>query len=96
MVCLPPTSGYLFKTQKGEPLIKNKATNSAVNSAWQRWMKRLKDRNIPRFSERSIRNLVGSEGGLQEASDRLGHASPATNKRYYRLKPTVVIPLSSH
>ena len=36
------------------PLVKNKATNSAFNSAWQRWMKRLKDRNIPRFSERSI------------------------------------------
>ncbi len=96
IVSLPPTSVYLFKTQKGEPLIKNKATNSAFNSAWQRWMKRLKDRNIPRFSERSIRNLVGSEGGLQEASERLGHASPATTKRYYRLKPTVVTPLSSH
>ena len=96
IVSLPPTSVYLFKTQKGEPLIKNKSTNSAFNSAWQRWMKRLKDRNIPRFSERSIRNLVGSEGGLQEASDRLGHASPATTKRYYRLKPTVVTPLSSH
>ena len=54
-------------------------------------MKRLKDRKIPRFSERSIRNLVGSEGGLQEASDRLGHASLATTKRYYRLKPTVVL-----
>ena len=58
-------------------------------------MKRLKDRNFPRFSERSIRNLVGSEGELQEASERLGHASPATMKRYYRLKPTVVVPLSS-
>ena len=96
IVSLPPTSVYLFKTQKGEPLVKNKATNSAFNSAWQRWMKRLKDRNIPRFSERSIRNLVGSEGKLQEASERLGHASPATTKRYYRLKPTVVAPLSSH
>ena len=55
----------------------------------------IKGQDIPRFSERSIRNLVGSEGGLQEASDRLGHASPATTKRYYRLKPTVVVPLSS-
>jgi integrase len=95
IVSLPPTSVYLFKTQKGEPLVKNKATNSAFNSAWQRWMKRLKDRNIPRFSERSIRNLVGSEGELQEASERLGHASPATTKRYYRLKPTVVAPLKT-
>ena len=94
IVSLPPTSVYLFKTQKGEPLVKNKATNSAFNSAWQRWMKRLKDRNIPRFSERSISNLVGSEGELQEASERLGHASLATTKRYYRLKPTVVTPLS--
>ncbi|MBH75384.1 MAG: hypothetical protein CL896_06310 [Dehalococcoidia bacterium] len=56
-------------------------------------MKRLKDRDIQTFSERSLRHLVGSEDDLQTASDRLGHASTATTKKYYRNKPTVVLPL---
>ena len=41
-----------------------------------------------RFSERSIRNLVGSEGDLDGASKLLGHADTSTTARYYRLKPT--------
>ena len=49
-----------------------------------------------RFSDRSIRNLVGSEGDLDEASKRLGHADASTTAKYCRLKPTVVTPLSSH
>ena len=94
-VCaITPTSVYLFKNQKGEPLVKNRKTNSAFNSAWRRWMKRLKDRNIQTFSERSLRNLVGSEDDLQTASERLGHSSTATTQQYYRNKPTVVLPLS--
>ncbi len=67
--------------------------SSEFSSESKRWMESLPEHQY--FSERSIRNLVGSEGGLQEASDRLGHASPATTKRYYRLKPTVVASLSS-
>jgi integrase len=94
---IPPTSIYLFKTQRGTPLLKNKTTNSAFNSAWRRWMTQLeKHTDIPKFSEKSIRNLVGSEGNLQEAADRLGHASTATTKRYYRNKPTRVKTLSSN
>jgi hypothetical protein len=46
-----------------------------------------------RFSERSIRNLVGSEDNLEEASKRLGHAHTSTTAKFYRLKPTVVSPL---
>jgi integrase len=94
-VCaITPTSVLLFKNQKGEPLIKNRKTNSAFASAWARWMKRLRDRNIKRFSERSLRNLVGSEDDLQTASERLGHASTTTTQQYYRNKPTVVLPLA--
>jgi len=91
---ITPTSVLLFKNQKGEPLIKNWQTNSAFASAWARWMKRLKDRDIKRFSERSLRNLVGSEDDLQTASARLGHSSTSTTQQYYRNKPTVVSPLS--
>jgi hypothetical protein len=36
------------------------------------------------------------EGDLQTASERLGHASTATTKKFYRNKPTEVFPLSSH
>ena len=92
---ITPTSVYLFKNQKGEPLVKIGKTNSAFNSAWHRWMKRLNDRNIPTFFERSLRNLVGSEDELGEASKRLGHVDTSTTAKYYRLKPTVVTPLPS-
>ena len=59
-------------------------------------MKMFRDRIILTFSERSPRNLVGSEDDLQTASERLGHASTATTKKFYRNKPTEVLPLSSH
>ena len=91
---IPPTSIHLFKTQQGKLYFVNGRSTTAFSSSWARWMKWFPKEM--RFSERSIRNLVGSEGELQEASERLGHASPATTKRYYRLKPTVVVPLSSH
>ena len=94
-VCaITPTSVLLFKNQKGEALIKNRKTNSAFASAWARWMKRLRNRYIKRFSERSLRNLVGSEDDLQTASKRLGHSSTSTTQQYYRNKPTVVLPLA--
>jgi len=67
---------------------------TAFSSSWARWMKWF-PKEI-RFSERSIRNLVGSEDELDEASKRLGHADTSTTARYYRLKPTIVTPLSSH
>jgi len=61
---------------------------------WQRWQQKLPKEK--RFAERSLRNLVGSEDDLQTASERLGHASTATTKKFYRNKPTEVLPLSSH
>ena len=91
---LPPTSIYFFTTQQGKLYFINGRRTTAFDSTWARWMKWFPKEM--RFSERSIRNLVGSEDELQEASARLGHASPTTTKRYYRLKPTVVAPLSSH
>ena len=49
-----------------------------------------------RFSEKSIRNLVGSEGDLDEASKRLGHADALTTSKYYTHEPTVVTLLLSN
>ena len=90
---LPPTSIYFFTTQQAKLYFLNGRRTTAFDSTWARWMKWFSKEM--RFSERSIRNLVGSEDELQEASARLGHASPATTKRYYRLKPTVVAPLKT-
>jgi len=87
-----PTSIYLFKTQAGQPLIKENGSTSAFNSAWRRWMGKLPENE--RFAEKSLRNLVGSEDDLLTASERLGHASSDTTKKFYRDNVTKVTPLS--
>ncbi len=90
---LKPYSIHLFKNQKGG-MFWNETRGreaSGFHSAWMRWMKKLPEHQ--RFSERSIRNLVGSEDNLEEASKRLGHAHTSTTEKFYRLKPTVVSPL---
>ena len=47
-----------------------------------------------RFQERDLRAKVTSEStSLEEASERLAHASTATTKRIYRRKPAKVKPL---
>jgi integrase len=89
---IPPSSIHLFKTQQGKLYFVNGRYTTAFSSSWARWMKWFPKEL--RFSERSIRNLVGSEGELDEASKRLGHANTSTTAKYYRLKPTVATPLS--
>jgi integrase len=91
---IPPSSIHLFKTQQGRLYFVNGRYTTAFSSSWARWMKWFPKEL--RFSERSVRNLVGSEDGLVEASKRLGHADTSTTAKYYRLKPTVVTPLGSH
>ena len=86
-----PLSKYLFKTRAGECQLKEDNTCTGFESQWQRWQQKLpKDK---RFSERSIRNLVGSQDELEIASERLGHASTATTKKFYRNNVTNVDPL---
>ena len=92
----PLNSIYLFKNHRrnrgvGEALIKPDGTTTGFDSQWQRWQQKLPKEN--RFAERSLRNLVGSEDDLLASSERLGHASTATTKKFYRNKPTVVLPL---
>ena len=93
----PLNSIYLFKNHRhnrgvGEALIKPDGTTTGFDSQWQRWQRKFPKEK--RFAERSLRNLVGSEDDLQTASERLGHASTSTTKKFYRNKPTVVAPLS--
>jgi len=77
-----PLSKYLFKTRTGECQLKDDNTATGFDSQWQRWQRKLSKGK--RFSERSIRNLVGSQDELIIASERLGHASTATTKKFYR------------
>lgn len=89
-----PLSKYLFKTRTGECLLKADNTASGFESQWQRWQRRLPKEK--RFAERSIRNLVGSQDELEIASERLGHSSTATTKKFYRSNVTDVTMLVSH
>ena len=91
---LPPSSIHFFTTQEGKLYIKDGRSTTAFKSTWSRWMDQLaKHTNISKFSERSIRNLVGSEDDLQTASEKLGHASTTTTQQYYRRNRTNVTPL---
>ena len=86
-----PLSKHLFKTRTGECQLKEDNTCTGFESQWQRWQRKLpKER---RFAERSLRNLVGSQDELEIASERLGHASTATTKKFYRSNVTNVAPL---
>jgi integrase len=87
-----PLSKFLFKTRDGECQLKNDNTATGFESQWQRWQRKLPKEK--RFSERSIRNLVGSQDELEIASERLGHASTATTKKFYRSNVTNVTPLN--
>ena len=84
----------LFKTRIGGCQLKDDNTATGFESQRQRWQQKLpKER---RFAERSIRNLVGSQDELEIASERLGHASSATSKKFYRSNVTNVTPLMSN
>jgi len=86
-----PLSKYLFKTRTGECQLKDDNTATGFESQWQRWQAKLPKEK--RFTERSIRNLVGSQDELEIASERLGHASTATTKKFYRSNVTNVTPI---
>ena len=86
-----PLSKYLFKTRTGECQLKDDNTATGFESQWQRWQTKLPKEK--RFTERSIRNLVGSQDELEIASERLGHASTATTKKFYRSNVTNVTPI---
>ena len=88
-----PLSKFLFKTRTGQSHLKHDKTASGFDSQWQRWQQKLP--KAKRFTERSLRNLVGSQDELEIASERLGHSSTATTKKFYRSNVTVVTPLVS-
>ncbi len=86
----------LFVARQGKSYVDEQGRCNAFDSLWQRFMdKVLKTTKVTdRFQERDLRAKVASESGsLQEASERLGHASTAITQRVYRRKPVRVKPL---
>ena len=88
---IKPLSIYLFHDRKGQSYLKEDRTFDGFHSMWSRF--RLKLPKEQRFSIRSLRNLVGQQDDLETASERLGHASLATTKKFYRSNTSKVVPL---
>ena len=88
---IKPLSIWLFHNRRGQSYLKENRTLDGFQSMWSRWM--LKFPKEQRFSIRSLRNLVGHQDDLQTASERLGHASLATTKKFYRSNTSKVVPL---
>jgi len=97
---LPPRrigDTYLFVTRQGKPYFNPETMKcNAFDSLWQRFMERVMTltKVTERFHEHDLRAKVASDSStLEEASERLGHASTETTKRVYRRKPTEITPL---
>lgn len=91
------SSIWLFSNRKGEPYFKD-GKASGFKSIWQRWQKKaMKETSLShRFTERSIRTLVGSSfETAEEAARLLAHADTKTTRRHYREKPEKVQPLAN-
>lgn len=88
---------YLFVTRLGKPYFNPETMKcNAFDSLWQRFMQRVMTltKVTERFHEHDLRAKAASDSEtLEEASERLGHATTETTKRVYRRKPTTVTPL---
>lgn len=87
----------LFCTRRGRCYATPNGKNSGFKSLWQRSMtKALKSTKlILKFTEKDIRTKTASDMGSTEDAQRLlGHTSPETTRRHYRLKPEKVAPHS--
>ena len=97
---LPPkriNNDYLFITREGKPFFNPTTMKcNAFDSIWKRFMDRVIEltKVTDRFHEHDLRAYVASNSSsLEEASERLSHASTSTTKRVYRRKPVKVKPL---
>ena len=90
---IKPLSIYLFHNKRGQSYLADDRSYEGFSSMWSRWMAKLPKEK--RFGVGTLRNLVGSQDDLATASERLGHASTATTKKFYRSNVTNVTPLIS-
>ena len=70
---------YLIRTRAGDPY-----TPSGFSANWQRLMRKHVASGGQRFTFHDLRSVAADEGTLEEARDRLGHASAQTTQRFYR------------
>lgn len=88
-------SDLLFCTRKGAAYATKDGKNSGFKSLWQRSMKKALDKTQlkVKFSEKDIRTKTASDmDSIEDAQRLLGHSSPETTRRHYRLKPERVAP----
>jgi integrase len=87
----------VFCTRRGECYATPNGKNSGFKSLWQRSMaKALKSTKLKhKFTEKDIRAKTASDmDSTEDAQKLLGHTSPETTRRHYRLKPEKVAPHS--
>jgi integrase len=79
---------YVFVNREGRPYIKPDRSANGFQSAWQRWMRKVKAAHGFTFSERQLRVKVGSDAkSVQDAAERLAN-DPRVAAKHYRAKPT--------
>lgn len=82
----------------GHHLVRNRSgksySKSGFSANWQRLMRKAVDGGVERFQFRDLRAKNASDSdSIQEASDRLGHASTDITKRVYYRKAMPVKPI---
>lgn len=70
---------YLVRTREG-----TQYTGSGFYANWERLMRKHVAQGGQHFTFHDLRSVAADEGTLEEARDRLGHASSDTTQRYYR------------
>ena len=87
----------IFCTRKGDSYATPNRKNSAFKSLWQRSMAKALKKSMleKKFTEKDIRAKTASDmDSTEDAQKLLGHTSPETTRRHYRLKPEKVAPHS--
>ena len=87
---------WLFCTRRGDCYVKENGTANAFDSLWQRFMKRAIDKTalVEKYQEKDLRKKTASDMPLAAAQKLLGHTTPNTTKRHYRLLGDRVTPHS--
>lgn len=76
-----PRTHYI-RTREGKPY-----SADGFSANWQRLMAKHVKAGGQRFTFHDLRSVAASEGTLEEARDRLGHATADTTQRFYRRGP---------
>lgn len=83
---------YLFCTRRGKPYIGEDGTTSGFDSIWQRFMAKVVELGIERFTEHDLRAKVASDATPEHAQQLMDHSSSEITERVYRRKARIVQP----